>query len=173
MITIKKIVALVAMLFALIATPAFAQTDDPDMQTRGFAAPDGTIIVAVDTVFDSDDEAELTLIAIDADLIEDDLGMMVVSEQELTDGSLRGLGADRAMTYGVVDEDAMQPGLLVTAVKDDHLYVFIIIGTIDNVDPFAFFTSDVLENGLDDADEPDGFTEVELDDEDAPLPSSL
>lgn len=165
--TLKTIAATLLIPF-LLATPAHAGTPEADPEIRGFQDPGGAIIIATEMDMGDPELAEVAISSMDTETLEDTFDILIVQEDAVTGDSLLGLGADAATMYGFVDMETTDPGLLIIASSGPNVYIMLTVGNIDDVEPFAQFSMDVLHDGLEDADEPDGYTEVELDEDVVP-----
>jgi hypothetical protein len=169
--TLKTIAAILLIPF-LLASPAYAETPESEPEIRGFQDTNGTIIIASEMDMGDPELAEMVISSMDTETLEDSFDILIVQEDAMTGDSLLGLGADDATMYGFVGMETAEPGLLIIASSGPNVYIMLTMGDLDDVEPFAQFSMDVLLDGLEDADEPDGYTEVELEDEEV-LPADL
>lgn len=168
---VKKLMSVVmAMVFLLgLAVPAVAQDDDQVM--RGFIKDDASqFMIAMEMQADGSSEAKLMYSFLnDTEMIEDELDVMVVESTPADRSQLRTLGADEMMLYAVVTDGDFTPGLIVVARNGDSVFMMALIGTTSgtNLDGslFAEVSIDVIKNGVEDMEEPDGYIEQDMDDD--------
>ncbi|MDQ3541089.1 MAG: hypothetical protein M3440_10405 [Chloroflexota bacterium] len=103
------------------------------------------------------------LMVVDAAFLEESMdGYVVLESDELDDEQLKTMGADAGKLFAIIDEESLEPALVLVLVSDDDLIMigYLGFGEGDDMMGAVMFAQDVVKDGVE-ADPPAGFVEVD------------
>src|SRR5690606_20295884 len=118
-------------------------------------------------------DAKMVVRVMDADLMEESFGGMVILEEAMDREMLAAIGASTGNMYGLMNGDELSMAMVFAV--DGSVYMVIMVGDFETIGEdsgylFGTLVVEIVYSGDDfDFDTPDGYIEVPLDDDDLPI----